>query len=344
EEGAAIELSMTSGNEMAIIVGAGQAALPSAAGAAPGGRGGANAYAMTAPKSIPQVTVSIEHYNRLVRMAQQNVPITMEADLQVQYVTEDPNAYNTIAEIPGTDLKDEIVMLGAHIDSWHMGDGATDNGTGVAECMEAVRIIKGLGIKPRRTIRVGLWSGEEEGLLGSRAYVRQHFGALPGNLIGSRGGRGGGGRGGAETEPAAASAPATTSAPATRVGLLPDAAKFSCYFNTDEGGGRFRGVYASDNSAAAEIMRQYLAPVKDLGPSVVSPGHATGSDHQSFESAGLPAFQFMPDPIDYWAGTWHTSQDLYDHVVPDDIKAASVVMATCVYQAAMADEKMPRRQ
>ena len=338
-----MELSVTTGNEMAVIVGAGQAALPTAAGAGGGrgGGGGANAYAVNAAKSIPQVTVSLEHYNRLVRMAQQGVPITMEADLQVQYVTDDTNAYNTIAEIPGTDLKDEIVMLGAHLDSWHMGTGATDNGTGVAECMEAVRIIKALGIQPRRTIRVGLWSGEEEGLLGSRAYVRAHFGALPGNLIGGRGR--GGGRGGAATEPATDTAPGHCVRP--RNARRPPSRCRQVLVLLQYGRRRWplpRRLRLRQRRCRRGDA-QYLAPVRDLGPSVVSPGHATGSDHQSYESAGLPAFQFMPDPIDYWAGTWHTSEDLYEHVVPDDIKAASVVMATCVYQAAMADQKMPRR-
>ncbi len=369
EEGALMELTPTTGTEVGVLVGQAAEVLPTtgrggaatgaatatapAAGNGQGGRGGGGGgargpqgYSANAPESLPQVTVAAEHYNRLVRMAQQGVQMKIDVDMQVEYVNDDLNAYNTIAEIPGSDLKDEVVMLGAHLDSWHMGTGATDNGTGVAECMEAVRIIKALGIQPRRTIRVGLWTGEEEGLLGSRAYVREHFGVTRGDLLGGRGGRGGRGGAAAASDPAtqvagAATGPATA---ATQAGLLPDHAKFSCYFNTDEGGGRFRGVYASDNAAAADVLRKWLAPVKDLGITVVSPGHATGSDHQAFEGVGLPAFHFMPDPIDYWAGTWHTSQDLYDHVVPEDVRVSSVIMATCVYEAAMADEKMPRRQ
>jgi acetylornithine deacetylase/succinyl-diaminopimelate desuccinylase-like protein len=346
EEGAAMELTMTTGNEMGIVVGQAQTTLPTVSGGA--ARGGANAYAANAVKSLPQVTVSVEHYNRLVRIAQLGVPMKIDVDLQVQYFSDDPNAYNTIAEIPGSDLKDEVVMLGAHLDSWHMGTGATDNGTGVAECMEAVRIIKALNIQPRRTIRIGLWTGEELGLRGSSSYVGQHLGRNTGDLLG---GRGRGGRG-AASAPATAAAPAGTVAAtgpsvatqaAARPGMLPAHAKFSVYFNTDEGGGRFRGVYAGNNPGAVEQMRKWLAPVRDLGITVVSPSSSSGSDHESFANIGLPAMNFIPDPIDYWAGTWHTSQDLYDHVVPDDIKASSVILATCIYQAAMADEKMPRR-
>lgn len=335
-----MEMSMTMGNEFGVLVGYSQATLPTpAAGAGGGGRGGASPYAPNAAASIPQLTVSIEHYNRMVRMLQVGTPLKIDVDLQVEFSPAENNAFNTIAEIPGSDLKDEVVMIGAHLDSFHMATGATDNGTGVAECMEVMRILKALKIQPRRTIRVGLWTGEELGLLGSRAYVRQTFGANRNELL--RGGGGRGGRGGED----AATAPGRGGTPASQPqGYLPGHEKFSVYFNSDEGGGKFRGVYVGDNARAAEILRKWLDPVKDMGISVVSLAQSTGSDHQSFSSVGLPAINFIPDPIDYWAGTWHTSQDLYDHVVPDDLKASSVIMATCVYQAAMAPEKMPRRQ
>ncbi len=351
EEGAVMELSMTTGNEFATLVGFQQTTLPTPAAGAGGGGGGAGGggspFAPNAPASLPQLTVSIEHYNRLVRIAQAGVPMKIDVDLQVEFTPAVDNSYNTIAEIPGSDLKDEVVMLGGHMDSFHMATGATDNGTGVAVCMEAVRILKALNIQPRRTIRIGLWTGEELGLLGSRAYVRQTFGVNRNDLL--RGGRGAGGGGGGGGE-AAASAPSGrggAGAASQPGGYTPAHEKFSVYFNTDSGGGKFRGASViGDNPAAVAIVKKWIEPMKDLGIGFVSQAAAAGggSDHASFSGVELPAINFVPDPIDYWAGTWHTSQDLYDHVYPEDVKISSVIMATCIYQAAMAPEKMPRRQ
>lgn len=338
EEGAVMELSMTTGNEFATLVGFAQATLPTVPGGARGGGAAGSPFAPNAPASIPQLTVSIEHYNRLVRMAQAGVAMKIDVDLQVEFTPAGDNAFNTIAEIPGSDLKEEVVMLGGHMDSFHMATGATDNGTGVAVCMEAVRILKVLNIQPRRTIRVALWTGEELGLLGSRAYVREHFGSNQGELV--RGGRAGEGGGGA-----AASQPGGDRGGGGAGGLLPAHEKFSVYFNSDSGGGRFRGMSLVGGNAGLDMLKKWIEPLKDLGIGFVSvQGNASGgSDHASFAGVGLPAISFVPDPIDYWAGTWHTSQDLYDHVYPEDLQVSSVIMAACIYQAAMAPEKMPRR-
>ena len=195
-------------------------------------------------KMVPQITVAVEHYNRLIRMIQQGEKLTMTVDLAVDYQDADNMGYNTIAEIPGTDLKDEIVMLGGHMDSWHSGTGATDNGAGVAVAMEAVRILQTLGIKPRRTIRIGLWTGEEQGLLGSRAYVAQHFGKLEGGPQFGGGGGGLGAGGNANATPA-------------KLTTLPEYEKFSGYFNLDNGTGKIRGIYLQGNGAVRDLFSRW---------------------------------------------------------------------------------------
>jgi Zn-dependent M28 family amino/carboxypeptidase len=260
-------------------------------------------------------------------MAQQNVPMKIDVDLQVQFFGEDTNGYNTIAEIPGTDLKDEVVMLGAHLDSFHMGTGATDNGTGVAVCMEAARILTTLKLQPRRTIRVGLWTGEEQGLLGSRAYVRQHLGTNAGRDLT------------ASTEPSTQAA----SAPGSQPARSPEYQNFCVYFNTDDGAGRCRGLMIGNNPAAAELFRGWVKPLADLGCSTVSLALAGSTDLTSFDSIGLNAVNFIQDPLEYWSKTWHTSQDLYDRVPPEDMRVSSTVMATLIYQAATSDQRIPRR-
>jgi hypothetical protein len=266
-------------------------------------------------KMIPQLTMASEDYNRLFRMIQQGVTPRMTLDVQTQYHDEDLQGYNTVAEIPGTDptLKDEIVMLGGHMDSWHSSTGATDNAAGVAVAMEAVRILQTLGLKPRRTIRVALWSGEEQGLLGSRGYVKNHFGSWQG-----------------EGE-------------ARKLETKPAYDKFSAYYNLDNGTGRIRGVYLQGNSAVAPIFRSWLEPFKELGATTLTLSNTGGTDHLAFDAIGLPGFQFIQDEIEYDARTHHSNQDNYDRIQAEDMKQAATIMAAFVYQTAMMDEKIPRK-
>jgi hypothetical protein len=285
------------------------------------------AYDKTAPKIIPQLVVAVEHYNRIARMIEVGEPVKMTVDLAVEWQDADPMAYNTVAEIQGSDLKDEVVMLGGHMDSWHAGTGATDNGAGVAVAMEAVRILKTLNLKPRRTIRIALWTGEEQGLLGSKAYVAQHFGTF-------------------ETLPVVAStAPATPSPSpsATTLVTKPEFEKFSSYFNLDNGTGKIRGVYLQGNESVRALFRQWLMPFRDMGAATLSIANTFGTDHLSFDAVGLPGFQFIQDEIEYDTRTHHSNQDVFDRVQADDMKQASAIMAAFVYNAAMRDEKLPRK-
>jgi hypothetical protein len=281
------------------------------------------------PKMVPQMTVAVEQYNRMIRMIQAGEKLKMTVDLAVEYQDQDNMGYNTIAEIPGTDLKDEIVMLGGHMDSWHSGTGATDNGAGVAVAMEAVRILQTLGLKPRRTIRIALWTGEEEGLLGSRAYVKQHFGSLEGGA-GQFGGGGGGGGGAANATPA-------------KLTTLPEYEKFSGYFNLDNGTGKIRGIYLQGNRGVRDLFTQWLMPFRDMGASTITISNTGGTDHQSFDGIGLPGFQFIQDEIEYDTRTHHSNQDVYDRIQADDMKQAATIMAAFVYNTAMRDEKLPRK-
>lgn len=217
-------------------------------------------------------------------------------------------------------------MLGGHLDSWHSGTGATDNGAGVAVTMEAVRIIQALGLKPRRTIRVALWSGEEQGLLGSRAYVAQHFGRMEPATTAGVGGN---------------SANGSESAP--RLVTNPDYEKLSAYFNLDNGTGRIRGVYLQGNEAARSIFREWLVPFHDLGAATLTIANTGGTDHLPFDAIGLPGFQFIQDEIEYSTRTHHSNQDVFDRIQADDMKQASTIMAAFVYNTAMRDEKLPRK-
>jgi hypothetical protein len=290
------------------------------------------------PKFAPQLVLSAEHYNRLARMLGQGEKVSMSVNLDVEFQDKDLMGYNTVAEIPGSDLKDEVVMLGGHMDSWHGGTGATDNAAGVAVAMEAVRILKALNLQPRRTIRVALWSGEEQGLLGSRAYVKEHFGELvtpsptptptptPSDAE-------------AETPGNAA----TTAASQARLLTKPEYEKFSGYFNLDNGTGRIRGVYMQGNEAVRPLFRLWLQPFNDLGAQTLTLSNTGGTDHLSFDSIGLPGFQFIQDGVEYNTRTHHSTQDLYDRIQPDDMKQAAVIMAAFVYQTAMRDEKLPRK-
>jgi carboxypeptidase Q len=286
-----------------------------------------SAWDKDAPRIVPQMVVASEHYNRMVRMIQAGEKLRMAVNLSVEFQDKDPMAYNTIAEIPGTDLKDEVVMIGGHMDSWHAGTGATDNGAGVATAMEVVRILQALKLQPRRTIRVGLWSGEEEGLFGSRNYVIQHLGSLGDGSVEALRVFGGGGQQG----------------PPPKLNTKPDYEKFSAYFNLDNGTGRIRGVYLQGNEAVRTLFRQWLAPFREMGASTLSISNTGGTDHLSFDAIGLPGFQFIQDEIEYETRTHHSNQDVFDRIIADDMKQNAVIMAAFVYKTAMMDEKMPRK-
>jgi Zn-dependent M28 family amino/carboxypeptidase len=281
-------------------------------------------YAKDAPPAIPQLVVAVEHYNRIARIAAKGIPVQLEVNIATKFYDQDLMGYNVIAEIPGSDLKDEIVMLGAHFDSWHSGTGATDNAAGSSVALEAVRILQTLGLKPRRTIRIGLWGGEEQGLLGSRAYVSETFGRRTDQQQGQFGGGGG--------NPANAT-----------YEFKPEYSKFAGYFNLDNGTGKVRGVYMQGNEAVRPIFRAWLAPFRDMGAATLSISNTGGTDHLAFDAVGLPGFQFIQDPVEYDTRTHHSNQDVYDRIQEDDMKQAAVIMASFVYHAAMRDQKLPRK-
>lgn len=265
----------------------------------------------TAPAGdgVPQVVLAVEHYNRMVRILEKGLPVKVELNIRVRYHEETrPNGFNILAEIPGTDLKDEVVMIGAHFDSHHGATGATDNAAGSAAMMEAMRILTAVGARPRRTIRLGLWGAEENGIVGSRLYVRQHLGD-----------------------------PVTGR-------MTPEHAKFSAYFNIDNGTGRIRGIWLQENLVAGEVFRewqQYLAP---LGVDVLAPRSVGSTDHVSFDAVGLPAFQFVQERLEYRSRTHHTNMDTVDHVVRDDMVQMATVAATFAWLAANRDGLIPRKQ
>jgi hypothetical protein len=273
----------------------------------PGGGGSRGADAGT---GVPTVTLAVEHYNRMIRILEKGLPVKVELNLQTKFFDENtPNGFNVIADFPGTDpvLKDEIVLLGAHFDSVAASTGATDNATGCAAVMEAVRILKEVGVKPRRTIRIGLWGGEEQGLMGSRAYVRDHFGDV------------------------------------ATMTLKPEHEKLSVYFNSDNGTGRVRGIWTQGNSGAEAVFRQWMEPLKDLGVFAIGPRSVGSTDHASFDAIGLPAFQFMVDRLEYNSRTHHSNMDTFDRVQRDDMVQQATVMAVFAYNAAMRNEKLPRK-
>ena len=296
-------------------------------------------YDKTAGPIPPQIVLAVEHYNRIARMIEAGEKVRMTVDLAVEWQDVDPMGYNTVAEIPGSDLKDEIVMLGGHMDSWHAGTGATDNGAGVAVTMEAVRILQALNLKPRRTIRIALWTGEEQGLLGSKAYVAEHFGKIetPATVAGA--------------PPSASPSPAASPSPGVLV-TKPEYEKFSSYFNLDNGTGKIRGVYLQGNESVRPLFRQWLMPFRDRpedktapvwGAATLSISNTGGTDHLSFDAIGLPGFQFIQDEIEYDSRTHHSNQDVFDRIQADDMKQAATIMAAFIYDAAMRDEKVPRK-
>ena len=276
--------------------------------------------------TVPQLTMASEHWSRIARLLEQKKDVTMELNVTNQFYDDDPVQYDTIAEIPGTDKKDEVVMLGAHLDSWHAGTGATDNGAGTIVMMEAVRILKALDIKPRRTIRIGLWSGEEEGLLGSQGYVEQHFGSRP-----------------PMDDPNMKGMPTLLRRDAGPVTIKPEQAKVSAYFNVDNGSGKIRGVYLQENEAVAPLFEAWMRPFKDLGMTTLTMRNTGGTDHLSFDAVGIPGFQFIQDPIEYETRTHHSNMDVYDRLQPEDLKQISVIVASFVYNAAMRDQMLPRK-
>jgi hypothetical protein len=272
-----------------------------------------SAYKANVPKILPQVVVAAEHYNRMVRQLQKGLPVKLELVLETEFTPAAPG-YNVIGEIPGTDLKDEVVMIGAHLDSWHSGTGTTDNAAGSSVMMEAMRILKTLGVSPRRTIRIALWGGEEQGLIGSRSYVKRTFGQR-----------------------------LDRSFPYDSIQLLPAAEKFSVYFNMDNGTGKYRGIYLQGNESAGPIFRKWFMPFEKLGASTITLQNTSGTDHLSFDAIGLPGFQFIQDPIEYSTRTHHTSMDLFDKAVEPDLKQNAVITAVFAWLAANRAERIPRK-
>ncbi len=311
------------------------------------------AWSPNAPAFPPQVTLADEDFNRLVSLVKHGETIKVAADLRVRFIpAEQVVTANTVAEIPGSDLKDQVVMVGGHLDSWQSGTGATDNGAGAACAMEAIRIIRALDLHPRRTIRVALWTGEEEGLLGSAAYVKEHFGTLPEDPAGS----GPASRSVASadlTDLTAPSGPTTrrvarrrrrpTSTVAVEVQKKPEYEKLSAYFNLDNGTGKIRGIYAQGNAAAVPIFHRWLAPFADLSANTITIANTGSTDHISFDRIGLPGFQFIQDPIEYFPRTHHSNADVFDRIQADDVREASTIMAAMLWDAANADARFPRK-
>ena len=260
-----------------------------------------------APVPPPIVALAPEPYDRLVRLVEKKVPVTVEVQLDARFHDDAPDGANVVAEIPGGKKKDEVVMLGAHLDSWHAGTGATDNAAGCAVVLEAFRILKALGLPMDRTVRLALWGGEEQGLFGSRGYVKEHFGD-----------------------------------PVT-MALKPEHAKLAGYFNVDNGTGKIRGVYLQGNDMVRPLFEAWLAPFRDLGATTLSIRNTGGTDHESFDAVGLPGFQFIQDPLDYGSRTHHSSLDVYDHVQSGDLMQASAVLASFVFDAATRPERLPRK-
>jgi Zn-dependent M28 family amino/carboxypeptidase len=285
--------------------------------------------------TLPAIAIGAEHYGRIARMLAKNIPVTLEADIKNTFHA-NPPVFNIVGELPGTDKAGELVMLGGHFDTWHAATGATDNGVGVAAMMEAMRILKTSGVKLRRTVRIGLWGGEEQGLLGSREYVAQHFASrqpappAPGAPAaqpaqpGPPGGRGGFG-------------------PQGPIELKPDWEAFSAYFNIDNGTGALRGIYLQGNDAVAPIFREWMEPFRSLGMTTITIRNTGGTDHQAFDAVGLPGFQFIQDEVEYDTMTHHTNLDYYERLQPGDMQKMATIAAGFAYFAANREEKLPRK-
>ncbi|MGH1363985.1 MAG: M28 family metallopeptidase [Calditrichia bacterium] len=262
----------------------------------------------SATPAVPALVVAPEQYNRMVRLLDKNMDVQIKGNVQNSFHLADSIGFNVIAEIPGKGkLKNEIVMLGAHLDSWHAGTGATDNAAGSAVMMEAIRILKAIDVQPKRTIRLALWTGEEQGLLGSKGYAKKHFGD-------------------AET-----------------MKLKSDHKNLSAYYNLDNGTGKIRGIYLQEHDAMRPIFEAYFKPFHDLGASTLTIRNTSGTDHLTFNALGLPGFQFIQDPVSYFTRTWHTNMDTYDHLQANDLMSSAVIVASIVYHTAMRDDRMPRK-
>ncbi len=259
-----------------------------------------------APPAVPQIVLAVEHYNRISRILEKNVPVRVALNVQNKFY-DDVNTYNVMAELPGTDKKDEVVMLGAHFDSWHAGTGTVDNAAGSAVMMEAMRILKATGLPLRRTVRLGLWTGEEQGLLGSRMYVTEMFGDR--------------------------ATMKTTKAHET----------FAGYFNMDNGSGAIRGVYLQGNEAVAPIFQAWMKPFENLGMTTLTIRNTGGTDHQAFDAIGLPGWQFIQDELDYGTRSHHTNWDVYERAVPADLMKNAVIIASFVYHTANREQLLPRK-
>jgi carboxypeptidase Q len=260
-----------------------------------------------APPAPARITLAVESYGRIYRLLDKKIPVTLQIDDQNKFYDDNPNSFDILAEIPGTDKADEVVMLGGHFDSWQAGTGATDNGAGSAVMMEAMRILKTSGLKMRRTVRVGLWTGEEEGLLGSRAYVKSHF------------------------------------ADPSTMQVTPEHAKLDAYYNIDNGTGKIRGVYLQGNEAVAPIFEEWMKPFHNLGMTTLTIRNTGGTDHLSFNAVGLPGFQFIQDPIDYETRTHHSNMDVYERIQEPDMKQIATIVAAFVYMTANRPDMIPRK-
>ena len=272
------------------------------------GRGGP--WDEAAGRVVPAATIAVEHYNRMVRILEKGLPVRVRLDIRTRFHPEDErlNGFNLIGEIPGADLRDQVVMLGAHFDSTHAATGATDNASGVAAVMEALRILRAVGAAPRRTVRIALWGAEEQGLLGSREYVRRHF------------------------------------ADRRTRERRPGYDDLSAYYNLDNGAGRIRGVWLQDNPAAGAIFEPWLAPLADLGVAALGRRATRGTDHVAFDEVGLPGFQFMQDRLEYNSRTHHSNMDFFDRLQEADLMQMAVVAAVFAYNTAMRDDPLPRKE
>jgi hypothetical protein len=259
------------------------------------------------PLPPPSAALATEHYDRITRLLTQKIPVTLEFDIQTRFYDENQDSFTVVGEIPASGKSDELVMLGGHLDSWTGGTGATDNAAGCAVALEVVRILKTLDLKMPRTVRLALWTGEEQGLLGSKAYVKAHF---------------------ADPETMA---------------LQPEHGRLSGYFNLDNGTGKVRGIYLQGNDMMRPVFEAWLAPFKDLGASTETIRDTRGTDHLSFDAVGLPGFQFIQDPVEYATRTHHSNMDVYDRLQPGDLMQASAIMASVVYHAAVRPEMLPRK-
>ncbi len=283
------------------------------------------------PNQSPRIVMAAEHYARICRIMDFKVPVTLEVEVRNTFYDKDLQGYNVVAEIPGTDKKDELVMLGGHFDSWAGGTGAVDDAAGCAVAMEAMRILKMLGVKPRRTIRAAFWTGEEQGFYGSRGYVARHFGDTDKKSL---------------TELDLEAYEKNWRNPlgdSKKLIAKPDYNKISGYFNYDNGSGRIRGIYIQENFQVKPIFEEWMKPLQDLGVTTIALQPTEGTDHLPFDYIGIPGFQFIQDPLDYFPNLHHTNQDIYDHCVEEDLIQSAVVMAVFVYQTAMREEMLPRK-